>query len=131
MTITEVSKKYGISPDTLRYYERIGLIPAVPRNRSGIRDYDEAACGWVELMKCMRAAGVQIDALIDYVALCQQGDGTAAQRKAILVEQRRQLADRMADMQRSLDRLDEKIAQYEEVLLRRERELTQMGREQG
>ena len=85
MTITEVSKKYGISPDTLRYYERIGLIPAVPRNRSGIRDYDEAACGWVELMKCMRAAGVQIDALIDYVALCQQGDGTAAQRKAILV----------------------------------------------
>ena len=131
MTITEVSKKYGISPDTMRYYERIGLIPAVPRNRSGIRDYDEAACGWVELMKCMRAAGVQIDALIDYVALCQQGDGTAAQRKAILVEQRRQLADRMADMQRSLDRLDEKIAQYEEVLLRRERELTQMSREQG
>ena len=131
MTIMEVSKKYGISPDTLRYYERIGLIPAVPRNRSGIRDYDEAACGWVELMKCMRAAGVQIDALIDYVALCQQGDGTAAQRKAILVEQRRQLADRMADMQRSLDRLDEKIAQYEEVLLRRERELTQMSREQG
>ena len=131
MTITEVSKKYGISPDTLRYYERIGLIPAVPRNRSGIRDYDEASCGWVELMKCMRAAGVQIDALIDYVALCQQGDGTAAQRKAILVEQRRQLADRMADMQRSLDRLDEKIAQYEEVLLRRERELTQMSREQG
>ena len=131
MTITEVSKKYGISPDTLRYYERIGLIPAVPRNRSGIRDYDEAACGWVELMKCMRAAGVQIDALIDYVALCQQGDGTAAQRKAILVEQRRQLADRMADMQRSMDRLDEKIAQYEEVLLRRERELTQMSREQG
>ena len=131
MTITEVSKKYGISPDTLRYYERIGLIPAVPRNRSGIRDYDEAACGWVELMKCMRAAGVQIDALIDYVALCQQGDGTAAQRKAILVEQRRQLADRMADMQRSLDRLDEKIAQYEEVLLCRERELTQMSREQG
>ena len=131
MTITEVSKKYGISPDTLRYYERIGLIPPVPRNRSGIRDYDEAACGWVELMKCMRAAGVQIDALIDYVALCQQGDGTAAQRKAILVEQRRQLADRMADMQRSLDRLDEKIAQYEEVLLRRERELTQMSREQG
>ena len=60
MTITEVSRKYGISPDTLRYYERIGLLPPVPRNRIGIRDYDEASCGWVELMKCMRAAGVQI-----------------------------------------------------------------------
>ena len=76
MTIAEVSKKYDISADTLRYYERIGLLPPVPRNKSGIRDYDEASCGWIELMKCMRAAGVQIEALIEYVALFQQGDST-------------------------------------------------------
>lgn len=44
MTIAEVSRKYDISPDTLRYYERIGLIPPVPRSRSGIRDYDEESC---------------------------------------------------------------------------------------
>ena len=61
MTIAEVSKKYDISQDTLRYYERIGLIPPVPRTKSGIRNYDEASCGWVELMKCMRKAGVQIE----------------------------------------------------------------------
>ena len=67
MTIAEVSRKYDISPDTLRYYERIGLIPPVPRSRSGIRDYDEESCGWIELMKCMRGAGVQIEALIEYV----------------------------------------------------------------
>ena len=60
MTIAEVSRKYEISADTLRYYERIGLIPPVPRTKSGLRDYDEESCGWVELMKCMRAAGVQI-----------------------------------------------------------------------
>ena len=64
MTIKEVSEKYDISPDTLRYYERIGLIPKVPRNKSGIRDYDKESCGWIELMKCMRKAGVQIEALI-------------------------------------------------------------------
>ena len=64
MTIAEVSKKYDISADTLRYYERIGLIPPVPRKKSGIRDYDEDSCGWIGLMKCMRAAGVQIEALI-------------------------------------------------------------------
>ena len=113
MTIAQVSRKYDISPDTLRYYEKIGLLPPVPRTKSGIRDYDETSCGWIELMKCMRAAGVQIEALIEYVALFQQGDETLDQRKALLVEQREQLTARMADMQRSLDRLNEKIDRYD------------------
>lgn len=113
MTISEVSKKYDLSADTLRYYERIGLIPNVPRNKSGIRDYDEASCQWIELMKCMRAAGVQIEALIEYVALYQQGDETLEARKALLVEQRRQLMERMADMQASLERLNIKIERYD------------------
>ena len=97
MTIAEVSKKYDITPDTLRYYERIGLIPPVPRTKGGVRNYDETSCGWVELMKCMRSAGVQIEALIEYVALFRRGEDTAALRKAILVEQRSQLEERMAE----------------------------------
>ena len=120
MTIAEVSKKYDISADTLRYYERIGLIPPVPRTKSGIRDYDEVSCGWIELMKCMRAAGVQIEALIEYVALFQQGDATVDARKAILIEQRDQLIERMEDMQRSLDRLNYKIERYEQGLMVKE-----------
>ena len=114
MTIAEVSRKYDISPDTLRYYERIGLIPPVPRSKGGVRDYDQESCGWVELMKCMRRAGVQIEALTEYVALFRQGEDTAPARKQILVEQRRQLADRMEEMRRSLERLDEKIRSYEQ-----------------
>ncbi len=98
MTIAQVSKQYDISADTLRYYERIGLIPPVPRNKSGIRDYDEESCRWIELMKCMRKAGVQIEALIEYVALFQQGDATVDARKAILIEQRAQLIERMEEM---------------------------------
>ncbi len=125
MTIAEVSRKYDISPDTLRYYEKIGLLPPVPRTKSGIRDYDETSCGWIELMKCMRAAGVQIEALIKYVALFQQGDETLDQRKALLVEQREQLTARMADMQRSLDRLNEKIDRYDQRLIRKENALRQ------
>ena len=113
MTIAEVSKIYGISVDTLRYYERIGMIPAVPRNKSGIRDYDETSCNWIELMKCMRKAGVQIEALIEYVALFQQGEHTSAARKEILLEQRRQLLHRMEDMKESLERLNHKIDRYE------------------
>ena len=113
MTIAEVSKKYGISIDTLRYYERIGLIPAVPRNRSGIRNYDETSCGWIEMMKCMRKAGVQIEALIEYVTLFQQGENTSQARKEILIEQRKQLLLRMEDMQATLERLNHKIDSYE------------------
>ncbi|QNL45403.1 MerR family transcriptional regulator [Oscillibacter hominis] len=121
MTIAEVSKQYGLSADTLRYYERIGLIPPVPRNESGIRDYDEDSCGWVELMKCMRAAGVQIEALIEYVALFRQGDETIDARKALLMDQRNRLISRMADMQASLDRLNEKIDLYEQGLMVKEK----------
>ena len=83
MTIAQVSQKYGVSADTLRYYERIGLIPPVHRSAGGIRDYDETDCGWVEFIKCMRAAGLPIEALIEYVALFQQGDDTLCARKAL------------------------------------------------
>ena len=112
MTIAETAKKYDISADTLRYYERIGLIPPVPRTKSGIRDYDESSCGWVEFIKCMRGAGLQIEALIEYVSLFQQGDETSDARKAILIEQREQLAERITQMQQTLKRLDSKIENY-------------------
>lgn len=123
MTIAEVSRKYDISSDTLRYYERIGLIPPVPRTKSGIRNYDENSCGWIELMKCMRKAGVQIEALIEYVALFQKGDETVDARKELLIEQRNQLRERMREMQQSLDRLDQKIDKYEQGLMLAEKKL--------
>ena len=131
MTIAEVSKKYELSADTLRYYERIGLVPPVPRNKSGIRDYDTESCQWVELMKCMRSAGVQIEALIEYVALFQQGDETIGARKALLVEQRDQLVERMAEMQRSLDRLNDKIERYDQGLLTKEHLLRHLQSQQS
>ena len=113
MTIAEVSKQFDISADTLRYYERIGLIPPVPRTAGGIRDYDEASCKWIELMKNLRAAGVQIEALVEYTALVQQGDETQAQRKNLLMEQRKQLEARIAEMQQSLERLDKRLEWYD------------------
>ena len=131
MTIAEVSKKYELSADTLRYYERIGLVPPVPRNKSGIRDYDTESCQWVELMKCMRSAGVQIEALIEYVALFQQGDETIGARKALLIEQRDQLAERMAEMQRSLDRLNDKIERYDQGLMTKEHLLRHLQSQQS
>lgn len=129
MTIAEVSRKYDISSDTLRYYERIGLIPPVPRSRSGIRDYDEESCGWIELMKCMRSAGVQIEALIEYVALFYQGDETLDARKELLIEQRNQLIDKRDQIQQSIERLNDKIDKYEKGLMKAEKRLEQLHKE--
>ena len=129
MTIAEVSRKYDITPDTLRYYERIGLIPPVPRTKGGIRDYDEESCGWIELMKCMRRAGVQIEALIEYVELVRQGDATLDARKNLLIEQRNHLISRMEDMQASLNRLNDKIEGYEQGMRAAEKDLAQLRQE--
>lgn len=122
MKIAEVSKEYGLSADTLRYYERIGLLPNVTRTPSGIRDYSEQDCARVQFVKCMRAANVSIEALIEYMALFEQGDSTIEARKAILEEQRDLVRERIAEMQAGLDRLNYKIDNYE-TMLAKEREM--------
>ena len=122
MTIAEVSKKYELSIDTLRYYERIGLLPPVKRGRGGFREYDEEACNWVYFIKCMRNAGITVEALTEYVLLFQQGASTIPARKALLIEQREVLAKRVQELQGTLDRLDKKIDGYEERLLKYEQD---------
>jgi len=126
VTIAEVSEKFAISQDTLRYYERIGLIPHVNRNKSGIRDYTEEDCKWVEFVKCMRSAGLPIEVLIEYVGLFQQGDKTIGARKELLVEQRKQLSIRVEEMKKTLERLDYKIAVYEQTVVEKEKTLRRM-----
>ncbi|MEG0772073.1 MerR family transcriptional regulator [Clostridium sp.] len=123
MTIAEVSKKYELTADTLRYYERIGLIPGVNRNKNGIRDYTEEDCRWIEFIKCMRSAGLPIEVLIDYVALFQQGDETINARKELLTEQRKQLVEKMEDMKKTIERLDYKIERYDQGIITKEKEL--------
>ena len=118
MTIKEVSEKYDLSADTIRYYERIGLIPHVPRKENGIRDFDEAACGWVEFSKCMRSAGVQVESLIEYVDLFFK-EGTEEARKEILVEQRTRLQEQYEQLKATMERLDYKIAHYEELMVKK------------
>ena len=123
MTITEVSRKYNLTADTLRYYERIGLIPPVNRNNSGVRYFTEEDCNWVKFIKCMRGAGLSIEVLIEYVKMFQEGNSTVKARKELLIEQRNQLADRIREMKETLDRLDKKIDGYEERVLRVEKDL--------
>ena len=125
MKIAEVSEKFGLSVDTHRYYERVGLIPPVHRNDGGIRDYDELDLRRVDFIKCMRGAGLPVEVLIEYVALVQQGDKTIDARKEILKEQRALVAARLVEMQKTLDLLDHKIEVYEKAVLKKEKEMIQ------
>lgn len=123
MKIGKMSEQCGLSPDTLRYYERIGLIPPITRDKNGIRDYGELDVRRVEFVKCMRSAGLPIDVLISYYALLQQGDQTIEARKEILREQRERLVAKMAEMQKTLDLLDHKINVYQNIVLKKEKEI--------
>lgn len=116
MTIKEVSKKYGISQDTLRYYERCGIIPPVTRTAGGARDYQDSDLGWVELSLCLRNAGVSVQAISKYVSLAVEGDGTIAERLDILRSERENLTEQKNQLCAALDRLDHKIALYERAL---------------
>ena len=116
MTIKEVSEKYDISQDTLRYYERVGLIPAVSRTSGGIRNYDDEALGWVENAICMRSAGVPIEALIEYVKLFQEGDSTIQARLELLQEQLTGLEEQKAHIEATMKRLNYRISCYEKAV---------------
>lgn len=97
----------------LRYYERIGAIPAVNRTKSGIRDYNEEDIGWVENVLCMRGAGVPVEMVVQYVKLCRQGDETFSARRDLLKEARSQILGEIEKCQRELERLEYKISRYE------------------
>ncbi len=114
LTIKEVSETYDISADTLRYYERIGMIPEVTRTAGGIRDYQESDLGWVELVICMRKAGLPVEALIEYVKLYQEGDETFEARLQLLSEERREV--RRAE---SADRVSDEPAELQNFQIRR------------
>ncbi len=116
MTIKEVSEKYAVSQDTLRYYERIGLIPPVARTAGGIRNYTESDIGWVETAVCMRNAGVPIEALIEYVKLYQEGDATFEARRQLLQEQYDHLKEQKQQIEQTMKRLRYKISRYEKAL---------------
>lgn len=116
LTIKEVSEKYDISADTLRYYEKVGVIPPVTRTSGGIRDYGERDISWVENAKCMRAAGLSIDFLIEYQRLYNDGDSTFQARLDLLSQQRKLLLTQKKQLEETLAKLNFKITKYEKAI---------------
>ncbi len=115
MLIAEVSEKYDISRDTLRYYERIGLLPEIARDKNGVRNYSESDCGWIEFIKCMRKSGLPVKILIQYVQLSRQGESTIDRRKSLLLEQKNLLEEKIRELNVSLEKLNYKIDNYDRI----------------
>jgi len=113
MKIKEVSAKFNIPADTLRYWERVGAIPPVNRNAAGYRDYDDEDIDWITFAKCMREAGVSIEYLIEYITLFKQGDATLQARKDLLHEQLDTIAQRLHEIQHTYDLIKDKADHYE------------------
>lgn len=112
MTIKEVSKMYNLSPDTLRFYEKKGLIGPVKKTSGGIRDYEEDDLKRIEFIKCMRSAEIPVIVLKEYVDLFSAGYETIKERRELLEEQKRILEDKIAKMQEAYEKLNKKIDMY-------------------
>lgn len=116
MTIKEVSEKLQMSADTLRYYEKIGLIDPIQRQENGIRNYQEHDLRRIQFLKCMRLSGLSIEMLLEYVSLFHEGEQTIPQRKEILLKQRKEILNKIQELEKTLDHLNQKIDTYDEVL---------------
>lgn len=120
MNIKKVSEQAGVSADTIRYYERIGLLPRVRRNKSGIRDFSEQDIATLEFIRCFRRAGMSVESLIEYMNLVEQGEGTEEARMHLLQEQRDKLDARIEELLATRNRMDYKIKNYQNKLLKKE-----------
>ncbi|WP_019321029.1 stress response transcriptional regulator NmlR [Streptococcus mutans] len=123
MNIKKVSEITDVSADTIRYYERIGLLPRITRTNSGVRDFTEREIGILEFVRCFRKAGMSVEALIEYISLLEEGEGTERERLRLLTEQRDEMDDRIYELNQARDCLNYKIENYENIIQKHEQKL--------
>ncbi|TBU99810.1 MerR family transcriptional regulator [Stutzerimonas kirkiae] len=114
LSIHEVAGRTGLTPHTLRYYERIGLISPVGRGIGGQRRYAEADIAWVEFLVRLRATRMPIARMKEFAILRSAGDVTYPYRRLMLETHLAELQQVMDDMQRAATTISEKIAFYKE-----------------
>ncbi|MDM8142352.1 MerR family transcriptional regulator [Megamonas hypermegale] len=117
MTIKEVAEKTGVSADTLRYYERIGLLPAVPRKPNGIRDYDEFFIDWIAFIQDLKSVGMSLEAILDYISLAKLGEVSRKERKQLLVEVQHILLNKIKVLHTMVEKNNYHLEHYDDVLL--------------
>ncbi|AEO04751.1 TPA_asm: MerR family transcriptional regulator [Listeria monocytogenes] len=115
MNIKQAADMFGLTVDTLRYYERVGVIPPVHRNESGYRDYKTSDLNWVYLVKNLRNAGLSVESLIEFATLAQlrETQNVEAAQKQVLVDQLKELDEKLAEMKKVRELLVYKIDSYD------------------
>jgi len=116
MKIAQVSKEKNMSIDSLRYYERIGLIPPVKRVAGGIREYSDEDLQWLDFVMEVRSAGGSIEPLIDYVRLCGEGLHTIPARRDLWDDESELLEKRILGLQETLAQMKAKAEYYDWML---------------
>jgi DNA-binding transcriptional MerR regulator len=112
MKIGQLAKRSGLSAHTIRYYERIGLLPYAHRDRSRQRDYDASILIWIEFIGRLKTTGMPVREMLRYAALREQGSGTEADRRELLERHRERVRVHVAELNASLLVLDTKIGGY-------------------
>lgn len=112
MKIGDLARRTGLTAHTIRYYERIGLLPYAWRDSSGRRDYDDSALAWIVFLGRLKTTGMPIREMLLYARLREQGPGTGPERRRLLEKQRDRVRAHLAELESCLAVLDIKIADY-------------------
>ncbi|MBB5914512.1 DNA-binding transcriptional MerR regulator [Nocardia transvalensis] len=112
-SIGEAAERSGLSRDTLRWYERIGLMDYVGRDSGGKRRFSDRDLGWLHLISCLRLTGMSVADMLHYAELVRAGDATTPQRLQMFRKTRADVLDRIDELNQTLAVLDRKITMYE------------------
>ncbi|QHQ34216.1 MerR family transcriptional regulator [Algicella marina] len=116
MKIGALAARTGLSAHTIRYYERIGLLPRAGRDGSGRRDYDETILTWIDFLRRLKATGMPIRQMLEYARLRGEGDASAAARLALMEAHRVKVRADAAELACNLSALDTKIAALQSLV---------------
>jgi DNA-binding transcriptional MerR regulator len=111
-TVGEAAARSGFSIDTLRYYERLGLVAGVDRTAGGRRRYTQSDLGWLELVCCLRGTGMPIREMQEFARLLREGDDNFADRRALLEAHRDRVERHIAELHEQMRLVNHKIAYY-------------------
>ena len=112
-TIKDISKILGLPIYTIRFYDKMGLLPFVSRNKSGNREFTESDLGLFKIICCLKNTGMQIKDIKKYIDLCMEGSGTIDLRKELLLKHQKEIINQIDALNENLDLIHLKIEMYE------------------
>ena len=115
-TVGEMARLLNVPASTLRYYDKEGLLPFVERSSGGIRMFKDSDYEWLQVIGCLKKAGMSIRDIRQYILLAMQGDSTIGDRLQMFYAQRERLLEQMEQLRQTLDTLNYKCWFYEQLM---------------